>query len=92
MLPLQPPDQDPGNHIRADGDLAEGRHAEIDSGGSAGCLGIELGQLVLRAGEADLESFDLTEPSFTFGFGDADEEVVADFDQPCPLGRIWSEE
>ena len=29
------------------------------------------GKLVVGAGEADLEAFDLSEPAFAFGFGDA---------------------
>ena len=45
---------------------------------------VDLGELVLGASEADLESFDFAEPAFdfaepafVFGFGDAGGEVVA---------------
>lgn len=49
-------------------------------------------ELLLCSGEADLESLDFTQPAFAFGFGNAGDEVVADVDEPCPLGRIRSEE
>jgi hypothetical protein len=52
-----------------------------------------LGELVAGAGEADLESFDFSEPAFAFGFGDAGGEVVADLGDAGPLGggraRAW---
>ena len=38
----------------------------------------DLGEFVLGAGEADLQSFGLAEPALAFGFGDAGGEVVAD--------------
>jgi hypothetical protein len=47
--------------------------------------GVELGELVVGAGEAELESFDLAEPAFAFGLGDAGDQVVADLLQPGPL-------
>ncbi|WP_455356937.1 hypothetical protein [Streptomyces sp. SYSU K217416] len=53
---------------------------------------IELAELLLSASQADLETFDLAEPAFRLGFVDAGEEVVADVDEPCPLGRIRPEE
>ncbi|MFG2629180.1 hypothetical protein [Streptomyces sp. NPDC048473] len=53
---------------------------------------IELAELLLGASQADLETFDLAEPAFRLGFGDSDDQVVADLDQPCPLGRVRSEE
>jgi hypothetical protein len=43
--------------------------------GSGGGLGLV--DLLIGSGESDLEAFDFAEPSFTFGFGDAVEEVVA---------------
>ncbi|WP_158692916.1 hypothetical protein [Streptomyces roseochromogenus] len=45
-------------------------------------LCIELGELLLCAGEADLESFDLTEPPVLFCFGDSGDQVVADVGKP----------
>ncbi|MGO4649749.1 hypothetical protein AB4305_33195 [Nocardia sp. 2YAB30] len=39
----------------------------------------DLGALIFGSGEADAESFDLAEPAFAVSFGDADGEVVADF-------------
>jgi hypothetical protein len=58
------------------GDVAEGRDAEVDRG-AAGPL-VELGKLLLRSGEADLEPFDFAEPGFALGLGDAGEQVAAD--------------
>ncbi|PJN31542.1 hypothetical protein CG747_44840 [Streptomyces sp. CB02959] len=55
-------------------------------------LPVDLGELILGAGEADLESFDLTEPALTLGLGDAGEEVAADLPQPAALGRARSQE
>ncbi|WP_231156055.1 hypothetical protein [Streptomyces sp. CNZ748] len=66
----------------ADGDVGEGRHAEIDCGGSAGCFGIELVQLALRAGEADLEALDFAQPSFPLRLSDPGDQVVTDVSQP----------
>ncbi|BCB84877.1 hypothetical protein [Phytohabitans suffuscus] len=51
-----------------------------------------MGEFVFGAGEADLESFDLTEPSFAFGFGDSGLQVVADFDEPVALGWVGPEQ
>ena len=45
-------------------------HSEMD-GGAAGSEGVELGEFLLRAGEADLESFGFAVPALVFGFGDA---------------------
>jgi hypothetical protein len=53
---------------------------------------IELAELLLGASEADLETFDLAEPAFRLGFGDADDQVVADLAKPRPLGRVRPEE
>ncbi|MFF3842513.1 hypothetical protein [Streptomyces sp. NPDC001930] len=64
------------------GDVCEGRHAEIDCGESAGCFGIELVQLSLRAGEADLETLDFAQPSFPFRLGDPGDQAVTDVSQP----------
>ena len=61
------------------------------STGWAAGAAVDLGELVVGAGEADLESFDLAEPAFAFGFGDAGGEVVADLGEAGPLGRVGPE-
>lgn len=50
---------------------------------------VDLGEFVVGAGQADLESFDFAEPSFAFGLGDPGAEVVADLRDSLPLSRIW---
>jgi len=70
------------------GDLAEGRHAESDRARGAGPP-VDLGELVVGAGEADLESFGFAEPAFAVGFGDAGGEVLADLGDAVPLGWVW---
>ena len=44
------------------------------------------------AGEADFQSFGLSEPAAGLGFGDAGDEVVADLDQAVPGGWVWPQE
>jgi hypothetical protein len=75
----------------AAGDVAEGWQAEVDGGGPPGPL-VELGEFVLRAGEADLEALDLAEPAFSLGLGDAGQQAFADLGDPTPLGWIGSKE
>ena len=53
---------------------------------------LDLGELVLGAGEADLETLDLAEPAFTLGFGDAVVQVGADLLQPAALGGVRPQE
>lgn len=36
---------------------------------------VDLGELIVGGGEADLQAFDFAEPAFAFGFGDAGIEV-----------------
>jgi hypothetical protein len=79
----------------AAGDVAEGRQAEVDGGGPAGPL-VELGEFLLRAGEADLEALDLAEPAFVLGIGDAGQRLsrisvirrrwVGSVDEGCTAG------
>jgi hypothetical protein len=45
----------------------QGRDAGVDGGGAP----VDLGELVVGACEADVESFGFAEPAFAFGFGDA---------------------
>jgi hypothetical protein len=63
------------------GVAAEGGHSESDGGGGAA---VDLDELVLGAGEADLESFGFAGPAFAGGFGDAGGEVVADLGDAGP--------
>ncbi|WP_043844203.1 hypothetical protein [Amycolatopsis taiwanensis] len=53
---------------------------------------IELGELVLGAGQADAEPFDFAESAFTFGLGNAGDEVIADLLQSAALGRVRQQE
>jgi len=69
------------------GGSAEGGYAESDGGWGAGAP-VDLGELVLGAGEADLESFGFAEPAFAVGFGDAGGEVVADLGDAVALGGV----
>lgn len=55
---------------------AHARDAEVDEGAGAA---VDLGEFLSGAGEADFESFDLSEPAFAFGFGDAGVAGVAGF-------------
>ena len=56
--------------------------------GAAGCGQLDLGDLVVGGVEADLESFGFAGPAFAFGFGDAGQEVVADFLKAVALGGV----
>src|SRR5260370_36943506 len=65
---------------------------KVDGLGAADCGGVGLGELVVRGGEADLESFGFAGPAFAFGLGDAGEEAVADVLQAAALGGVDSQE
>jgi hypothetical protein len=69
-------------------DLWERGHAEVDGLFLPAQGRVDLGELVLGVGEADLEALDLSEPAFAFGLGDAVVEVGADFLEPASLGGI----
>jgi hypothetical protein len=71
----------------AAGDVGERGHAEVDGLVLALQGRVDLGELVLGAGEADLEALDLAEPAFAFGLGDAVVQVVPDLLEAGPLGR-----
>ena len=60
--------------------------------GSAGGGQVGLGEFVVGGGEADFESLGFAGPAFAFGFGDAGQEVVADFFESAALGGVDSEE
>jgi len=49
-------------------------------------------ELLFRAGEADLQSFDLAEPVVLFGFGDAGVKVGDDLAEPVDLGGVGPEQ
>ncbi|MFE7931870.1 hypothetical protein ACFU6S_24750 [Streptomyces sp. NPDC057456] len=55
------------------------------------CWGIQLGELVLGSGKADLEPFQLAQPALAFGLDDAGQEVVADLDQAAALVGLGTE-
>jgi hypothetical protein len=74
------------------GDVGECGHAELDGLFLAAQGRVDLGELVLGSGEADLEPFDLAEPAFALGFGDAVVQVGADLLQPAALGGVRSQE
>jgi hypothetical protein len=67
-------------------------HAEVDGLFQALQGRVDLGELVLGAGEADLEALDLAEPAFAFGLGDAVVQVVSDFLEAGPLGGVRPQE
>ena len=71
--------------------MGEVGHPQVNSRVSSGAQ-VGVGELLFSAGQADLESFDLAVPSFPLGLRDAGDQIVADVGQPCPLGRIRSEE
>jgi hypothetical protein len=75
----------------AAGDVAEGGQAKVDAGGLSGPL-VELGEFLLCAGEADLETLDFAQPTFSFRFGDAIKQVAADLDDPLALRGIRPKE
>ena len=73
-------------------DAGECGHAELDRGGLPPQGRVDLGELVVGAGEADLQSVDFAEPALAFGFGDAVVQVGADLLQPGALGWVWPQE
>jgi hypothetical protein len=69
-------------------DVGERGHAELDRLALAAQGRINLGELVLGAGEADPEPLDLAEPALALGLGDAVTQVGADLFQPAALGGV----
>ena len=74
------------------GGLGERGDAQIDRGGAAGGDLLHLGELVVGAGQADLESFGFAEPPVGLGLSDPREQVVADLDQTLALGGVRSQQ
>ena len=60
----------------------------MDGLSPAGCGQVGLGEFVVGGGEADLESLGFAGPPFALCFGDAGQEVVADFFEPVALGGV----
>jgi hypothetical protein len=54
--------------------------------------GVDLGELVFGAGQADFEPFDLAEPAFAGSLDDPGFQVVADLFQPASLRRTRPKE
>jgi hypothetical protein len=54
--------------------------------------GVDLGELVFGAGQADVQSFDFTEPPLAGGLDDPGFQVVTDLFEPCTLRRVRSQE
>ncbi|MFD4652658.1 hypothetical protein [Streptomyces sp. NPDC058441] len=61
-------------------------HAK-EYGPASGCR-VNLADLGLSAGQADAETFDLTQPALLLCLSNAVDEVVADLDQTVALGGI----
>jgi hypothetical protein len=74
------------------GDGGEGGDAEGHGCVPAGDEPVDLGELGVGGGKADLESFGFAGPALLFGFGDAGGQVLADGGQPVPLGRVDAEQ
>jgi hypothetical protein len=74
------------------GDVSVGGDAEVDGFGPAGGGQVGLGEFVAGGGEADLESLGFSGPPFALGFGDAGQEVVADFFEAVVLGGVDAQE
>ena len=55
-----------------------------------GC--VDLGELVLGAGEADLQALGLAEPAFALSLGDAVVQVIPDLLEPSALGGVRPQE
>jgi len=53
---------------------------------------VDLGELVVGAGEADLQSFGFAGPALASGFGDAVVQVGPDLLEPGALGWVWPQE
>ena len=76
----------------ASGGFGEGGDAQVDRCVAPGGDLTHLSEFVLGPGEADFEALGLAEPAVGFGFGDADQEVVADLGQPPAFGRVGPEQ
>ena len=64
----------------------------LTAAAAAGDEPVDLGELGVRCGEADLQALGFAEPAFALGFGDAGDQVVADLGEPRPLAWADPEE
>ena len=76
--------------VLGSGAACEGGKSQVGCA-SAGGASFDLGEFVLGADEADLESVDFAEPAFAFGFGDSVGEVVPDLFETVVLGGVGPE-
>jgi hypothetical protein len=74
------------------GGVAIGRKAEADGLGPAGEGELDLGELVVGGGKADLEPFGFAGPALALGLGDAGGQVAADVLQSLFLGGVNPQE
>ena len=76
------------------GDGATGDVGEDGREGVGGMCAesIDLGELVARSAEADLQPFDLPHPALAACFIDPGVQVVPDLDQPGALSRIGAQQ
>src|SRR6516225_5232919 len=73
-------------------DVGKGGHPELDGAGSVTERGVDLGELVVGAGQADLQSLHFSGPALASGLGDAVVEVAADLLQAGALRWGWPQE
>jgi hypothetical protein len=74
--------------VSMDGSTSDVPDSEVNDehfGRGGGRAVVDLGELVVGAVEADLESLDLAKPALAFGLSDAGDEIVADFRDARPL-------
>ena len=91
-MPYCPVCRSPGRAGARWENAGECGHAELDCGGLPPQGRVDLGELVVGAGEADLQSVDFAEPALAFGFGDAVVQVGADLREPGALCGVWPQE
>lgn len=82
---------EPAGGDGAAGGFGEAGVAQVYCGVAAGGDLVHLGELVLGAGQADLEALGLAEPAVGFGFGEASGEVVADLGEAGTFGGVGAQ-
>jgi hypothetical protein len=76
--------------VGACGEAVEAGQAAVDGVLAGGEL-VGVGEFVVGGGDADGESFDVTEPTLLVSFGDAVVQVVAEFDEAGALGGVGAQ-